>query len=300
MMQKSKYILLISFLIVVLNGIAGEINLRSFDYSLADSIALNCNENFKETSELSYVLTKDLKTEHEKFRSIFRWVTNNIAYSYSAQKVEPIYVLKKKKAICSGYSNLLADLCKHANLECEVVVGYAKSLDKSIGKLKEINHAWNAIKLNGDWYLVDATWAAGYVEKRKFTKAFDEYYFLTKPNEFMYRHYPEDSKWFLTETPFKKREFEKMPMRTEKFFSMGIEEVIELKGEVKNKLKYEFKTDEPVSRISIKFERQRDFTQIEFIEKDGVYSIYVNLKNFPSGYFYLYFNGSQILKMKRK
>ena len=299
-MQIRKYILSIVFILLVLNGIAGNINLRTFDYSLADSIALNCNQKFNETSDLAYALTKDLKTDHEKFRSIFRWVTNNIAYSYSARKVEPKYVLKTKKAICSGYSNLLQDICNHAMLECEVIVGYAKSGGTSIGEFKETNHAWNAIKLNGDWYLVDATWAAGYVDKRKFIKEFDEYYFLAEPNEFMYRHYPEDPKWFLTETSLKKKEFERMPVRTRDFFSMGIEELKKLKGEVKNKLRYEFKTAEPIYRMSINFKNQKKFIQIEFIEKDGVYLIDLNLKNSPRGYFSLFFNGSQIITLKRK
>jgi len=282
------------------HGLAGDVDPRKFDYSKADSIALNCNRKYLKTFDLAYALTKDLRTDHEKFRSLFRWVANNISYSFSAKNSDPQYILKKKRAVCSGYSNLLNELCFHAKINCEIVEGFAKSYGADIGKIKEANHAWNTVELDGTWYLVDVTWAAGYVDKRKFYRKFDEYYFLTPPEEFIWRHYPVDSRWFLFDNPMSKREFERNPIKVKFYFYLGIEEKKKCMGVVGNRLSYKFIANQTINSISIKFERQQDFIPIEFIEDSGVYIIDVSLKDKVSGVFYLFINRFHVSTFNHK
>ena len=74
-------------------------------------------------------------------------------------------MLKDRKSTCDGYTNLFDDLAREMGLESSRIVGYAKGFDYTPGKpLAKPNHSWNAVKLEGKWNLIDATWGAGSVE----------------------------------------------------------------------------------------------------------------------------------------
>ena len=62
----------------------------------------------------------------------------------------PYGLLVGKKAICTGYSHTFALLMALAGIECVTVPGTAH------GGSDE--HAWNLVKLDGEWYAVDTTW----------------------------------------------------------------------------------------------------------------------------------------------
>jgi hypothetical protein len=184
---------------------------RSFDYSKADSIALSFpKRKYKSYTELVAPLTENLKTDHEKLRVLFRWITENIQYNYGSKTDNADEVVKSKKAVCIGYSTLLKDMCNSAGIECEVVIGFSKTSYDQIGrKLKKTDHAWNAVKLYGKWYLLDVTWATCYLDsrKKKLVKDFDELYFLTPPELFIKKHLPEEKKWQLLEKPVSRSKF---------------------------------------------------------------------------------------------
>jgi hypothetical protein len=290
-------------LTILISGfsLATSVDLRHFDYTRADSIALSLNRKFSSTEKLAEKLTNDLSTEHEKFRSIFRWVADNIEYSYSQRSTEPKYVLKKRAAVCSGYSNLLKELCDISGIECEVINGYAKSFEnKDIGKFDKTTHAWNAVKLNNEWYLVDATWAAGYVTGRRFTKEFNNFYYLTDPDIFIYRHLPEDSKWTFSTKEISLKEFGKMPIYKDEFFNLGIIEIEPIDGQIKNRLRYKFQSDQLVTRISYYFERERKFHEVGFTENDNIYEFEIEFEKTQSGQLLLYVNRECILGLLKK
>lgn len=62
----------------------------------------------------------------------------------------PYGLLVGRKGICTGYSYTFALLMDLAGIECVTVPGTAH------GGADE--HAWNLVKLDGEWYAVDATW----------------------------------------------------------------------------------------------------------------------------------------------
>jgi hypothetical protein len=55
----------------------------------------------------------------------------------------------EKKAVCAGYAKAFQYITNRLGIECEYVRGRCKSGEW---------HAWNIIKLEGDYYYVDATW----------------------------------------------------------------------------------------------------------------------------------------------
>lgn len=60
-------------------------------------------------------------------------------------------------------------------------------------KKEDTYHAWNAVKIDGTWYLMDATWDAGSVgENKLFTRNVEDYsYFLIDPGVFKETYTPE-------------------------------------------------------------------------------------------------------------
>lgn len=57
------------------------------------------------------------------------------------------------------------------------------------------DHAWNAVKFDGNYYLVDATWGSGSSKDGKYEKKLDNFYFFTDPDIFIESHFPKDKKW---------------------------------------------------------------------------------------------------------
>jgi hypothetical protein len=209
--------------------------LKAFDYWHADSVALHFpKKKYKSVTEIAVALTEGLKTEQEKFRVIFRWITDNIEYNKSAQNViEADKIVRKNKAVCQGFSNLLKEMCNTVNIPCEVIAGYTKTEVKDINKvLKKTDHAWNCVQLYGIWYLVDVTWATSKynVVSHKYMKEFDEHYFLTSPEKFILDHYPKEKMFQFLEKPVKKKVFTKWPVYYTDYFHFGIEDISLQKG----------------------------------------------------------------------
>lgn len=66
----------------------------------------------------------------------------------------PYGLLVKGYGICLGYATSFQLLMDLAGVECSTVVGAASSSSQ--------DHAWNMVKLDGEWYCVDVTWDSSY------------------------------------------------------------------------------------------------------------------------------------------
>jgi hypothetical protein len=174
----------------------------------------------------------------------FRWITNNIAYAAdelfcgnkSAIVTSPEEVLKCGKTVCAGYSSLFEKLGSLMDLEVRIISGFAKGFGWSPGQLfkegSKSDHAWNAVKIGANWFLLDATWGTGYCDDNcKFHWKLDEHYFLTNPKEFVSAHFPIEaykendqrwSSWQLMPKPVTLEEYNSLMKGTSAFFSLNI------------------------------------------------------------------------------
>ncbi len=203
-----------------------------YDYEKIDLYALNTPPSAEASVEnLASYLAAPARNEREKARSIFRWITKNIDYnvagyfsgSYGAANASDL--LKTRKSICDGYSDLFESLAREAGLDAVSIAGYGKGYGYIPGEniSGQSNHAWNGVKINGSWYLVDCTWGAGYIdEDKKYVREFDEHFFMTPPTEFIYGHFPDDSRWQLMNKPISSSEFEKLVYVKSGFFNYGL------------------------------------------------------------------------------
>jgi transglutaminase/protease-like cytokinesis protein 3 len=180
---------------------------------------------------LAGYLTEGLPSDEEKVRAIYRWMTEHIQYDLNGLRTSdygdltPDGVLRSRSAVCEGYSGLFESLVKAAGFEVEVVTGFAKGLGFSAGDAVPagFNHAWNAVKVKGEWKLLDCTWGAGALNERgEYVKGFEPFYFFTPPEQFIYSHLPSDPKWQLLPEPFSRIAFEELPQVKPAFFLCGL------------------------------------------------------------------------------
>lgn len=154
-------------------------------------------------------LVEKTYTEKEKAWAIYRWITLNIDYDKYAYKngsrrinktVEDI--LNREMAICFGYATLFKAMCDQIGLNSELIVGYSKGTLTSTPELKKPDHAWNAVQIDDEWALLDATWGSSLINaENDFVRQFKEGYFLTSPQNFIVNHLPIDPMWQLLDCP---------------------------------------------------------------------------------------------------
>ncbi len=104
----------------------------------------------------------DGMSDYEKEVALYLWVVYHVDYDWahndSRKKMDPdspnpYGALVNRKAICVGFATTVQLLMDMAGVECVTVVGAAFRSTE--------DHAWNMVRLNGDWYCVDATWDMG-------------------------------------------------------------------------------------------------------------------------------------------
>ena len=114
-------------------------------------------------------IISDEMTDYEKALSIFDWICINSVYdnkivAYNSTLVSFINyksfsiegVLDDGLAVCDGYSKTFSLLCNMEGIDCVRLSG---DIDRNLDGRSEGLHAWNKVKILGNWYVVDITWS---------------------------------------------------------------------------------------------------------------------------------------------
>ena len=94
--------------------------------------------------------------DFEREEYINNYIIENCKYDDAAAQTENIEgnendaygALVDGTAVCEGYARAFQLLCNKANIDSVLLSGTADS----------DNHAWNGVKIGGDWYQIDVTW----------------------------------------------------------------------------------------------------------------------------------------------
>ena len=192
------------------------LSINAQDFARIDSIAMNTPSLAKQSPlDLAAYCQANAHSELEQVRFYFVWVARNIRYDMNLAKVvnaefdhrkqSPQYVFKSHKAICTGYSRLFEHLCRLSQIPVWYVAGYGK---EAIRPDSIETHAWNVIKVNGEWSLFDVTWASNALESDSSDLNIDfERYFMSVPDVFQKGHLPYDPVFQLTKETMTRQEF---------------------------------------------------------------------------------------------
>ena len=228
---------------------------KYINYSRIDRYAKNApilknNENLDKLVEyLVYPYSKD----EEKARVILAWIVYYIDYDdYVYHRIEEHNEAKERRfgvkkevnipeneileiraGVCGDIASLYQKMGRMAGLEVEVVNGNISN-DCSFERLERGScaHAWNAVKIDGEWEFVDPTWAMGNarelgnidsfrvynkeLEKRKKgrrnykprrERLIHNEWFLPDKDFLIRTHLPNDEKWQLQKKKITNAEF---------------------------------------------------------------------------------------------
>lgn len=124
-------------------------------YFAGSTMAKYNTETYKKAQDLVKALVKPGMTDLEKEISIHDYLVKNNRYDLAAVENPKAYwasymaygALVKGTSVCQGYAQAMSLLLRTAGIECKYVSG------KGNGG----NHAWNIVKIGGQYYHVDAT-----------------------------------------------------------------------------------------------------------------------------------------------
>lgn len=214
----------------------------SRDYQEIDAHALGAPAALRtDLQALTTYLVEPARDDFERARAIFVWITHHIDYDAASYfrgqlpRIGPEDALRGGKAVCFGYSGLFEAMARAAGLEAHSLSGKSKGFSyQNRSRAGTISHAWNAVRLSGDWYLLDATWGAGYLDgqRKRFVRRFQPHYFLTPPDAFILDHLPDDPRWQLLKSRVTTQEFDALVFLRPAFFQNGLKLVSHTRGQI--------------------------------------------------------------------
>lgn len=91
-------------------------------------------------------------SEYDVAREVYRYIASSTDYDVDAEYSQTIQsVLLNHRSVCAGYARAYQYLLQRAGLFCSYVEG-------TIGSSGE-THAWNLVRIDGEYVYVDPTWA---------------------------------------------------------------------------------------------------------------------------------------------
>ncbi|XP_060084135.1 hillarin-like [Ylistrum balloti] len=140
-----------------------------------------------------------------------------------------------------------ADLVAKVNIQCTQIEGVCKAGGYQPGDRNlQGKSLWNAIFVEGAWQIVHPFWICRCVVGRRtggwikleaggqaiskreneavgiMKNAFEEYYFMTNPSEFIYMCHPTDDRWQLLQTTLTRQQFLDQAYLLPPFFGLGM------------------------------------------------------------------------------
>ncbi|KAI0987407.1 hypothetical protein GJ496_006614 [Pomphorhynchus laevis] len=207
-----------------------------------DEIAIKVAESEQSSyTELVEQLTQRLISDMEKARAIFKWITvknlNIIEFKDTLTDESPMWLLRGIKYGTETYHTLFMRLCSYAGLHCVNVKGHSKSFGYEPGlpiKSGQFLNTWNSVLIDDEWRFVQCNWGARHLvmckdsldleensnlingdgnqaNPDKIEYEYDDHYFFTDPEEFIYEFFPFDPAWQLLRKPLSLSEFENLP-----------------------------------------------------------------------------------------
>lgn len=108
----------------------------------------NAKTNFQTQAQNLLGGAQSLSSDYEKEKYIHDALLTRVEYNTSSELNQSAYsALVNGETVCAGYARAFQYLMQQLGIPCYYCAGYSGE-----------NHAWNIIRLQGDYYNVDTTW----------------------------------------------------------------------------------------------------------------------------------------------
>lgn len=126
----------------------------------------------KKVDEIIKGLNLSGNSDYEKIVKIYDYMCENVTYDWEGledstndNEYSAYDALCKNSAVCQGYSSAVYRLMLTAGIDCRII----------IGSYNGDPHAWNIVKLNSKYYLLDSTADAGKKQYLRFLKGKNDF-----------------------------------------------------------------------------------------------------------------------------
>lgn len=93
-------------------------------------------------------------SDYNKIKKLHDWLIDYMEYDMSSNNKANVYgAMVEKKGVCESYARTMKYILDDMGIESILVTGTATN---SNGRTED--HMWNDIKVDGNWYALDATW----------------------------------------------------------------------------------------------------------------------------------------------
>jgi len=244
-----------------------------------ESLVEKTNELNLDMWDLTTFAEENIKDKEQLAKFFYYWIGSNIQYDkvtllkitngelsnekfWKSQDESVVY--NSRKGVCAGYANLFKWFMDWVDIETVVISGHIRDERNHYVELEtddSFRHAWNAIKINDKWILIDTTW--GTSEEKETT----EFYFDIKPEFSIVSHYPKNSKWQLLKEPLSLEEFNNSKFIKPIWFFVGFSDIPKLMSD-KDYYYFVFKNNPNLEwNVGLKFSSDNiNFKSIENIE----------------------------------
>lgn len=180
-----------------------------------DSITTNISKNVvRDLDSVHAYLDSKARNDEEKVWMYYGLIAIHFKYDYHRKgeknrpDYSPAYTAKRLSGVCEDFAKLFKELCDKSHIPCLVTIGKAKigilAIFETVQKIVRFqslksNHAWNVVKINSVWQLMDPTWShvikvhkkvlvTGKTKKNVNIKIVDRKYYQINPFEMGYDH----------------------------------------------------------------------------------------------------------------
>lgn len=158
-------------ILVKVKDSTGSVSSKTFTVTVSQSTV-----DRKVDAVLSQIIQPGM-SDFDKVKAIHDWLLNNVVYDEAAYTAAGAAatsftvegLLDTGVAVCDGYAKTFQAMAERAGLACIRVTGSAVNRSGN-----RESHAWNQVKVDGQWYNMDVTWddpvvSADYGDNRCYT-----------------------------------------------------------------------------------------------------------------------------------
>jgi hypothetical protein len=147
-------------------------------------------------------LCRPYRSDVQRLRAIFTWVAERVSWEEDFEippdaRIDTRRVIQTHRGCSQEIAYLVSEMCAAVGVHSEVVQGYLKTPGEALDfdAANRPNHWWNAVIVDGEWRIMDASLAGPTHARRGLYSttagsAAESWYFLARPMEICYTHIP--------------------------------------------------------------------------------------------------------------